>query len=221
MPTEPSAALPAPEPDRVPAAPDTAPVTRASGAPEPATTRPGRLFVLSGPTAVGKGTVVTALRECHPELWYSVSTTTRPARPGEVEGVHYEFRAPAEFDALVASGGMLEWAVVHGVHRYGTPAAPVDRELAGGNTVLLELDLQGARQVRAQRPDAVLVFLAPPSFEDLVVRLVGRGTEDEAERERRLATARVEMAARAEFDVEVINDSVDNAVTQLERIMGL
>ena len=186
-----------------------------------ARTRSGRLVVLSGPTAVGKGTIVTALRARHPDLWYSVSVTTRPPRPGEVDGVHYLFRTPEQFDSMVAAGDLLEWAVVHGVHRYGTPRGPVDEVLDTGRPVLLELDLQGARQVHAARPEARMVFLAPPSRDDLVERLAMRGTEGPEERQRRLATADVELAAQAEFDDVVVNDRVESAATRLEEILGL
>ena len=124
---------------------------------------PARLTVLSGPTAVGKGTVVARLAAEHPDIFVSVSATTRPPRPGEVHGQHYLFVTPAEFDALIAEGALLEWAVVHGEHRYGTPRAPVLAALAEGRPALLEIDLQGARQVRASWPSATFVFLAPPS----------------------------------------------------------
>ena len=134
--------------------------------------------MLSGPTAVGKGTVVARLAADHPEIFVSVSATTRPPRPGEVDGVHYLFVTEAEFDALIAEGALLEWAVVHGVHRYGTPRAPVLAALAAGRPALLEIDLQGARQVEASWPSATFVFLAPPSWEELVRRLVGRGHRD-------------------------------------------
>jgi len=180
---------------------------------------PARLFVLAGPTAVGKGTVAAAIREEHPEIYLSVSATTRPPRPGEVDGVHYHFVSAEEFDRLVAEGQMLEWAVVHGVHRYGTPRGPVDAALAAGRPALLEIDLQGARQVRTSMPDAVFVFLKPPSWEELVRRLVGRGTEDEEERARRLATAREELAAEAEFDVTIVNREVHAAVEELVALM--
>lgn len=180
-----------------------------------------RLTVLAGPTAVGKGTVVQALRARHPELVVSVSATTRDPRPGEIDGVHYRFVSDEEFDRLVATDGMLEWATVHGLHRYGTPRGPVEDALSAGSPVLLEIDLDGARQVRRTRPDALFVFLAPPSWEELVHRLVGRGTESEAERARRLETAKVELAAESEFDVTVINDDLDRAVAELARVMGL
>lgn len=174
-----------------------------------------RLTVVSGPTAVGKGTVVARLRAEHPEVFVSVSATTRPPRPGEVDGVHYLFVSSAEFDELVAADMLLEWAVVHGVHRYGTPRAPVLAALAAGRSALLEIDLQGARQVRATWPGARFVFLAPPSWEELVRRLVGRGTESAAQRERRLETARAEMAAASEFDHVVVNAEVGQAVVAL------
>ena len=155
-----------------------------------------RLVVLAGPTAVGKGTVATAVRERHPEVWLSVSATTRAPRPGEVDGVHYHFVDDATFDAMIADGDLLEWAVVHRAARYGTPRGPVEESLAAGRPSMLEIDLQGARQVRATMPEAVFVFLKPPSWDELVRRLVGRGTETDAERERRLDTAREELAAR-------------------------
>ena len=174
-----------------------------------------RLVVLAGPTAVGKGTVAACVREEHPEIWISVSATTRPPRPGEVDGLHYHFVDDAAFDRLVETGGLLEWAVVHGRHRYGTPRAAVEEQLAAGRPALLEIDLQGARQVRASMPDALMCFLAPPSFEELERRLVGRGTEDAEERERRLATARAELAAEAEFDVTIVNTDVRKACREL------
>jgi len=174
-----------------------------------------RLTVVSGPTAVGKGTVVAALRREHPEVFVSVSATTRPPRPGEIDGVHYLFVDEQEFDRLVAENELLEWAVVHGRHRYGTPREPVLAAIAEGREAVLEIDLQGARQVRASWPDARLVFLAPPSWEELVRRLVGRGTETEEERERRLQTARDELAAASEFDVVIVNDDVRRASEEL------
>ena len=178
-----------------------------------------RLIVLAGPTAVGKGTVVRALREREPDVWISVSATTREPRAGEIDGVHYYFVTPEEFDAMIAGGELLEWATVHGVHRYGTPRGPVTSHLAVGIPTLLEIDLQGARQVRETMPDALFVFLAPPSWEELVSRLVGRGTEGEEERERRLATARLELEAESEFDAVIVNDTVEAAAAQLERLI--
>jgi guanylate kinase len=179
-----------------------------------------RLVVLAGPTAVGKGTVVADLREHHPEVWLSVSATTRAPRPGEVDGVHYLFVDDAEFDRMVADGELLEWAVVHGRNRYGTPRRPVEEALAQGRPALLEIDLQGARQVRATMPEALFVFLKPPSWEELVRRLVGRGTETEEERERRLATAREELAAEAEFDRTIVNREVHAAAEELVALLG-
>ena len=180
-----------------------------------------RLTVLSGPTAVGKGTVTTALAATHPDVFVSVSATTRPPRPGEVDGQHYLFVSEAEFDELVASGLLLEWAVVHGVHRYGTPRAPVVAATETGRPALLEIDLQGARQVRTSWPEAHFVFLAPPSFDELQRRLVGRGTETPEQRERRLQTAHAELEAAAEFDAVVVNVSVEQAVADLVALRGL
>ena len=186
--------------------------------PEPAPT-PSRLTVLAGPTAVGKGTVTAWVREHHPEIWISVSATTRRRRPGEQDGVHYHFVSDDEFDRLVADDELLEWAVVHQGARYGTPRQPVLDALAEGRPALLEIDLQGARQVRERMPEALFVFLAPPSWEELVRRLVGRGTEDEAERERRLETAREELAAEPEFDVTVVNRRIHDAGEELVELM--
>ncbi len=178
-----------------------------------------RLTVLAGPTAVGKGTVAAAVRAGHPEVWISVSVTTRKPRPGEVHGRHYYFVSDGEFDALVADDRLLEWAVVHKAARYGTPRRPVEQALAEGRPALLEIDLQGARQVRETMPEALFVFLKPPSWEELVRRLVGRGTEDAAERARRLDTAREELAAEAEFDVTVVNTEIHAAAEELVALM--
>jgi guanylate kinase len=180
-----------------------------------------RLTVLAGPTAVGKGTVSADVRARYPEVWLSVSATTRAPRPGEVDGVHYHFVDAAQFDRMIAAGEFLEWAVVHGRNRYGTPRAPVLARVAEGRPALLEIDLSGARQVRVAMPEARFVFLAPPSWDELVRRLVGRGTEDEAERARRLETARVEIAAEAEFDHVIVNDHVERATNELIELMGL
>lgn len=182
---------------------------------------PARLTVLAGPTAVGKGTVSADVRARYPEVWLSVSATTRAPRPGEVDGVHYHFVSGEAFDALASSGELLEWAVVHGRNRYGTPRGPVLERLAAGEPALLEIDLAGARQVREAMPEARFVFLAPPSWDELVRRLVGRGTEDPEERERRLETARVELAAAPEFDHVVVNDDVHRATDELIEVMGL
>jgi guanylate kinase len=174
-----------------------------------------RLVVLAGPTAVGKGTVADCVRRTHPEIWISVSVTTRPPRPGEVDGVHYHFITDQQFDQMVAEDGLLEWAVVHRAARYGTPRAPVEMRLAAGTPALLEIDLQGARQVRERMPDALMCFLAPPSWEELERRLVGRGTEGPEERARRLATARTELSAEPEFDLTIVNTNVENACEEL------
>lgn len=180
-----------------------------------------QLTILAGPTAVGKGTVVAALTQRYPNLKVSVSATTRDPRPGELNGVHYFFVSPREFESMVQRGDMLEWALVHGRNRYGTPRGPVDESLEVGVPVLLEIDLAGARQVRENRPESQFIFLAPPSWEELERRLVGRGTEGPEERERRLATARVELGAASEFDHVVINDDIDRTVDELARLIGL
>lgn len=178
-----------------------------------------RAYVISGPTAVGKGTVLRELFAQAPECWYSVSATTRAPRPGEVDGESYFFVSDAEFDDLVESGQMLEWALVHGIHRYGTPRQPVLDALNLGKTVVLELDLAGARQVRESMPEATQIFIAPPSWEDLLERLRGRGTESAEEQERRLQTARVELAAEPEFDHVVVNTTVAQATDELLQII--
>lgn len=158
--------------------------------------------------------MLRALRANYPQLWLSVSVTTRFPRPGEVDGVHYHFVSAEEFDRLVAEGELLEWAEFAG-NRYGTPRAPVEAALAAGTPVLLEIELQGARQVRARMPEALLVFLAPPSWEELVKRLTGRGTEAPEVVARRLEVARAELAAEAEFDVTLVNRSVEEVCQRL------
>ena len=178
-----------------------------------------RLTVLAGPTAVGKGSVAGYIRDRHPEIWISVSATTRRPRPGEVHGEHYWFLSDEEFDRMVAAEELLEWAVVHRHARYGTPRAPVEQVLAEGRPALLEIDLQGARQVRRTMPEALFVFLKPPSWEELVSRLVGRGTETEEERIRRLETAVDELAAEPEFDVTVVNTEIHVAGEELVALM--
>ena len=175
--------------------------------------------MLAGPTAVGKGSVSADIRRHHPEVWISVSATTRRPRPGEVHGRHYWFVDDEEFDRLVAGGRLLEWAVVHRAARYGTPRAAVEEALADGRPALLEIDLQGARQVRQTMPEALFVFLKPPSWEELERRLVGRGTEDAAERASRLQTARDELAAEREFDVTVVNAEIHQAGEELVALM--
>jgi guanylate kinase len=178
--------------------------------------RRGRLVVLAGPSGVGKSSVVDALRGRLPELFFSVSATTRDPRPGEVDGVHYRFVGPAGFDELVARGELLEWAEIHGgLQRSGTPREPVEQALAAGKPVLVEVDLAGARNIKTVLPEAVTVFLAPPSLEELERRLRGRGTESEAQFRRRLQTAREELAACDEFDVVIVNAELQDVVSRL------
>lgn len=178
-----------------------------------------RLLVLAGPTAVGKGTVARYIVDHNPDVQLSVSATTRSARPGEVDGVHYFFLTDAEFDALIADGQMLEYAVVHGTNRYGTPKAPVEAALALGKNVLLEIDIQGARQVKQALPEAITVFLAPPSWDELVRRLEGRGTENTEQQARRLETAREELAAQGEFDHVLVNDEVAKCAAEVVELL--
>ncbi|MCY7411726.1 MAG: guanylate kinase [Salinibacterium sp.] len=185
----------------------------------PTVPRSGRLVVLAGPTAVGKGTVSSYIRERVPDVQLSVSATTRSPRPGEVDGKHYYFVTDREFDRMIDGDELLEWAVVHNSYRYGTPRPPVDAALAAGKRVLLEIDLQGARAVRRVMPEAVLVFLLPPSWEELVRRLIGRGTEDIAEQQRRLETAKIELAAQDEFDYRVVNNDVHQAAMEVVELM--
>jgi guanylate kinase len=178
------------------------------------------LVVVSGPGGVGKGTVVRALRERYPDVAVSVSATTRSPRPGEVHGTHYLFLSPEQFDALVAADGFLEWAEFGG-HRYGTPWSSVEGLLAEQRVVVLEIEVQGAAQVRRRFPDAVLIFLAPPSREALVERLRNRGTDDEERIAQRMAIADAELAQAGAFDHVVINTTVAGAVDEIGRILGL
>ncbi|WP_405003739.1 guanylate kinase [Kitasatospora purpeofusca] len=179
-----------------------------------------RLTVLSGPSGVGKSTVVAHMRKQHPEVWLSVSATTRHPRPGEQHGVQYHFVDNDEFDKLIANGELLEWAVFAG-NRYGTPRAAVQEKLERGEPVLLEIDLQGARQVRESMPEAQLVFLAPPSWDELVRRLTGRGTESHDVIEKRLEAAKIELAAEPEFDTTLVNTSVEQVATELLALLGV
>lgn len=184
----------------------------------------GRLIVLTGPTAVGKGTVEAKLRADHPEVWVSVSATTREPRPGEVNGVNYWFICEDEFLAGEKAGEFLETAVVHGMAHYGTPLKPVEEHLAANIPTILEIDLQGARRVRERAAelglDVVYVFIAPPSFEELKRRLIGRGTETPEQQVKRLETARVELAAEHEFDVVIVNNTVDKAAADLWQVIA-
>lgn len=184
----------------------------------------GRLIVLTGPTAVGKGTVEAALLAKHPEVWVSVSATTREPRPGEVNGVNYWFMSEAEFVRKEQEGKFLETAVVHGMAHYGTPLQPVLDHLAANTPTILEIDLQGARRVKQQAAamglEVVYVFIAPPSYDELVRRLVGRGTETEEQRKKRLETAKVELAAEPEFDVTIVNNTVEQAADDLWQVIA-
>jgi guanylate kinase len=171
----------------------------------------GHLVVLVGPSGVGKGTIVSWITEHHPRFAVSVSATTRAPRAGEVEGVHYYFVTDQRFDALVRDGELVEWASVHGLHRYGTPREAVEAQLDAGVNVILEIDIQGARQVKRAMKSSISIFVAPPTFDELERRLAGRATESDAERAVRLTTARFELAAAGECDHVVVNDSVDVA----------
>lgn len=174
----------------------------------------GRLIVLSGPSGVGKGTVVAKVRELYPHIWVSVSYTTRAPRAGEHDGVQYHFVDRARFEELIGSGAMLEYDEHFG-NVYGTPRVPVEEHLAAGVPTLLEIDLHGARQVRAAMPEAHLVFLRPPSWPELARRLGARGSESTELVAERLARARLELAAQDEFDSVVVNDDVERAAAEL------
>ena len=178
------------------------------------------IVVLSGPSAVGKSTLVRCLRDRVPDLYFSVSATTRDPRPGEADGVDYRFVTPEQFSRLVDEGALLEWAEIHGgLHRSGTPAEPVRTAAAAGRAVLIEVDLAGARAIKKALPQAVTVFLAPPSWEELEARLTGRGTETAAGIDRRLTTARAEMAAQGDFDRVVVNSELESACQELVTLL--
>ncbi|OLT47290.1 guanylate kinase [Gordonia sp. CNJ-863] len=173
-----------------------------------------------GPSAVGKSTVVAKVRAALPDLYFSVSATTRAPRPGEVDGRDYHFVSAEDFDKMIAGDELLEWAEIHGgLQRSGTPLAPVLAALEAGKPVLVEVDLVGARNVVTRLPEATTVFLAPPSWDELVARLTGRGTESPEAIERRLATAKVEMAAKDEFDHVIVNSEVDRAASDLVSLL--
>src|SRR5262245_56485107 len=179
-----------------------------------------RVVVLSGPSAVGKSTVVRCLREKVPDLHFSVSVTTRAPRPGEVDGVDYSFVTAERFQQLIDDGALLEWAEIHGgLHRSGTPAAPIRAATAAGLPVLIEVDLAGARAVKKSMPEVTTVFLAPPSWEELESRLTGRGTESPEAMARRLATAQAELAAKDDFDVVVVNSQLESACAELVSLL--
>ncbi len=180
----------------------------------------GHVVVLSGPSAVGKSTVVRCLRERIPNLHFSVSATTRAPRPGEVDGVDYHFVTPERFQQMIDQGELLEWAEIHGgLHRSGTPAQPVREATASGVPVLIEVDLAGGRAVKKAMPEAISVFLAPPSWEDLKARLVGRGTETPDVIRRRLQTAQTELAAQRDFDKVVVNGRLESACAELVSLL--
>lgn len=184
----------------------------------------GRLIVLCGPAGVGKGTVLGRVREQHPEIWLSVSATTRQPRPGEVDGVNYFFMPEQEFLDKEAAGEFLETADVFGLAHYGTPVKPVVEHLERNIPVILEIDIQGARSVKQRAGelglDVVTVFIAPPSFEELERRLVGRGTETPEQQAKRLETAKIELAAESEFDKVIVNNVVDEAADELWNLIA-
>jgi guanylate kinase len=180
---------------------------------------PVRLTVLSGPSGVGKSTVIARLRRKQPQIWQSVSVTTRPPRPGEIDGREYFFVGERDFDAMAVGGRLLEWAHFAG-NKYGTPRVPVEEKLRSGTATLLEIDVEGARQVRTALPGTLLVFLAPPSWDELVRRLTGRETESPEVIRRRLAAAQAELAAGREFDITLVNTSVDDVCDQLVALMA-
>jgi guanylate kinase len=192
--------------------------TETGGGPGPVREGGARLTVVSGPSGVGKSSVLAELRRLAPEVYFSVSATTRPPREGEIDGVHYHFVDCAEFRRMVEAGEMLEHAHYAG-HWYGTPRRPVEQALAAGRAAVLEIELQGARQVRRSMPEAQLVMLLPPSWEDLVDRLTNRGTEDPEVVRRRLETARQEIAAQSEFDATVVNADLRSAAGELVRLV--
>lgn len=186
--------------------------------------RHGRLIVLCGPAGVGKGTVLGRVREQHPQIWLSVSATTRKPRPGEVDGVNYFFMTEQEFLAKEDAGEFLETADVFGLAHYGTPVKPVVEHLEQNIPVILEIDIQGARSVKQRAGelglDVMTVFIAPPSFEELERRLIGRGTETPEQQAKRLETAKIELAAESEFDKVIVNNVVDEAADELWNLIA-
>jgi len=178
-----------------------------------------KVFVITGPSGVGKGTLIRGLLERLPELELSVSATTRPPRPGERDGVDYHFLTPEEFDRAVANGEFVEHATYSG-HRYGTLRSELERRLGAGVPVVLEIEVQGARQVREAMPEAEAVFIAPPSGGALRARLIGRGTDAPEQVDARLRTAEQELGAQSEFEHVVVNDRLEEATEELAEIVS-
>ncbi|MDB9525521.1 guanylate kinase [Oscillatoria sp. CS-180] len=178
----------------------------------------GRLIVLTGPSGVGKGTLLRHLREKYPHLYLSTSATTRQPRPGEVHGQHYYFLSREQFELMIEQGDLLEWAEFAGNY-YGTPRQPVEVQIERGNQVILEIELEGARQVAQSFPTALKIFILPPSPDELERRIRNRGQDDDAAIARRLARAQVELAAADEFDVQIVNDNLDDAIAALEEAL--
>ena len=178
----------------------------------------GSLFVISGPSGAGKGTLVQRLVERVPHTWVSISATTRAPRTGEIDGLHYRFMTPEEFERIIEEGGFVEWANVHS-HYYGTPTGPIIEHLEAGDNVLLEIDVQGGFQVREKFPDAKLLFIAPPSMEVLEQRLRGRGTDSDEEIAKRLRNAKGELEASKDYDIVVVNDDLEEAIDKLAEVL--
>lgn len=178
----------------------------------------GRLIVLTGPSGVGKGTLLRSLLQRHPDLYLSISVTTRSPRPGEINGKHYYFVSRAEFDRMVVNNELLEWAEFAG-NCYGTPRRPVEDQIRQGHWVVLEIELEGARQIRRTFPEALRVFILPPSMPELEYRLRSRGQDSDEAIVRRLARAEAEINAANEFDFQVVNDDLDKALKQIEDVL--
>lgn len=189
-----------------------------SGATTPESPSLGKLIVLTGPSGVGKGTLMQKLLQLHPELYYSVSATTRSPRPGEINGQNYYFITRSQFEKLVAQGELLEWAEFAGNY-YGTPRAAVLEQIQSGKLVILEIELEGARQIKASYPNALSIFILPPSFSELEKRIRGRGQDSQEAIARRLNRAQEEIEAAAEFDIQIVNDDLETALNQIEAVL--
>lgn len=189
-----------------------------SGATTQETPSLGKLIVLTGPSGVGKGTLMKKLLQCHPELYYSVSVTTRSPRTGEVNGKNYYFISRSQFEQLVAQGEFLEWAEFAGNY-YGTPRAAVIDHIQSGKLVVLEIELEGARQIRASFPSALSIFILPPSFSELEKRIRGRGQDSDEAIARRLHRAQEEIQAADEFDLQIVNDDFEAALNEIETVL--